>query len=463
MRISIYLSSLLVAYCFAGYDPQAELKRKRDYIHYKDEALVHKERFQKKQEANQTLHEQLGKIKYSIIVGNLERAQVEIMKMKESTPIARVTPLLDRYHAIVYFLKEEYDRSLAILNKPHFKQAKNEAKICSLKILNLLILDKTQELASEWEFCRRFTQKYSDTQNLWLKTMVELKLQKGSLDSTKNAFNDLSTLEFSREHARVWLKMGLYLNEPEILYPFINKLTSYFLVDEDIRELIGLLYFRDGKFNKSYQFIEDLKTPNIENIKGNLYLLQEKLELAYAQFRLALTLKPNSLNAFERAIPLAWKLKQWRDGSELSDQFSLYRKDKSVEQTALKSAFFLMQEDYQNSIALIKEQRYEDIKKTPLELSQIMSYASLRQKNEDDVLLFGSLSCQKYDLLNCWVMYQMGQWTHFPEIIEKDQTIHHDSVGFLNQMKTPIEQTLQEELLIDQKDIEDLDRKLGEL
>jgi hypothetical protein len=56
----------------------------------------------------------------------------------------------------------------------------------------------------------------------------------------------------------------------------------------------------------------------LKNIKGISIYLQEKEELAFAQFKLALSMKQNSLNAFERILPLAWRLGRWQEGVKYS-------------------------------------------------------------------------------------------------------------------------------------------------
>ncbi len=461
MRITFYLSITL----FAALLIQSTVFAidKKNFIRPQDEKDLRREKLLHVERVRLYVHERLGKIKYSIMMGNLERAKVEIMKIKDLGASQKLLPTLDRYLAIIYFLEEEYDRSLNILERPYFSLVENKKKICNLKIMNMIILDKKEGLQLEWDYCKSATSAHSKTDHAWVDAMLSMRLNENSIYVTQKPFDGLLSLLYSKEHAITWLKLALYLNEPEVMYPFISKMTSNFLVDDDIRELIGLIYFRDGKFADSYNFIEDLNTPNVENIKGNLYLLQKKYELAFAQYKLALTKKKNSLNALERAIPLAWKLKLWEEGIQLSQQLSRIKKDKSMERLALEASFYLMNEDYLGAMASVKQKDSALPSRMPLELTQIMTYSSLRLKQNEDIKLYSTLSCQKFDALYCWLMYQMTIWQDFPKTIEREERVLKNPKNFLNALKRRKKDPIKEEVFIEQRDIEEMDEKQEKL
>jgi preprotein translocase subunit SecB len=91
------------------------------------------------------------------------------------------------------------------------------------------------------------TDRFSSQNQAWLRAMVKLKTNKDSLEVSKLPFKGLRSLLYSKDHARVWLKLGLYLNQPDILYPFMRRLPSDYIADEEIRELMGMIYYRDGE------------------------------------------------------------------------------------------------------------------------------------------------------------------------------------------------------------------------
>src|SRR5690606_9600805 len=99
------------------------------------------------------------------------------------------------------------------------------------------------------------------------------------------------------DQLKVILKLAMYLNQESLVVDQIPELTVDQLQDPEVREIAGQIFFRTGSLARSYRFIEDLKSPNSENIKGNLYILRNKYELAYAQFKLSLEQKLNSQNA----------------------------------------------------------------------------------------------------------------------------------------------------------------------
>jgi hypothetical protein len=450
------MNSMAFIDAFFSEDEKKEFTRPADFVDFKSDALS------KEDKILVYVKSWLGKIKYSILVGNLERAKVEIYKFKDYGPGKKIQPMLERYLATIFFLEEEYSRSLEILNQPIMRLVENRKKVCHLKVLNMIILNITEGLQEEWSYCGTATDRFSSQNQAWLRAMVKLKTNKDSLEVSKLPFKGLRSLLYSKDHARVWLKLGLYLNQPDILYPFMRRLPSDYIADEEIRELMGMIYYRDGELVKSYQFIEDLNTPNVENIKGNLYLLQEKEELAFAQFKLALSMKQNSLNAFERILPLAWRLGRWQEGVKYSSDLKIYQSYKNLERVALKAAFLTQMRDFRKAIGEIRSQKFAYVAQMPLEMAQIMSYSNLMIGRGDDSLPYATLSCRKLDAVNCWTMYQLSTWDNFPNMIQSKQKLNIVDTQFLDDLKTYDADPIKEENYIEQKDIEELDRALSD-
>jgi tetratricopeptide (TPR) repeat protein len=110
------------------------------------------------------------------------------------------------------------------------------------------------------------------------------------------------------------MKLALFLNREDVIIRYIANLPSSAYNSKGVRELIGFAYYRLGKTEKALEFIEDIESPNADNIRGTANLLKKKYELAFGHFKLALQKKGNSANALERGIPLAYTLGLWDEG-----------------------------------------------------------------------------------------------------------------------------------------------------
>jgi hypothetical protein len=139
MRMSLYLTLLLALVmpmnsmafidAFSARMRRKEFTRPADFVDFKSDALS------KEDKILVYVKSWLGKIKYSILVGNLERAKVEIYKFKDYGPGKKIQPMLERYLATIFFLEEEYSRSLEILNQPIMRLVETVRKFATLKFL----------------------------------------------------------------------------------------------------------------------------------------------------------------------------------------------------------------------------------------------------------------------------------------------------------------------------------------
>ena len=231
--------------------------------------------------------------------------------------------------------------------------------------------------------------------------------------------------------------------------------------DPEIRELAGQIFFRTGSLVKAYRFVEDLKSPNSENIKGNIYLLRTKYELAYAQFKLAVEQKQNSQNALERLLPLAWILGDWEGGAKYAEQI-LSSPDTHVNKLTIMGAFYMQKGDYkkvhQVFTALIDRSR----KGTEIEVTQIAGLTALMENKPEIVRKQSLLSCDQFDLINCWILFQMTQWDSFPLMLRRDEKLS-EKREWEKLTNEDFNVPLDEKVFVNQKDIEELDDKLIQL
>jgi tetratricopeptide (TPR) repeat protein len=264
---------------------------------------------------------------------------------------------------------------------------------------------------------------------------------------------NLDALETS--DLKILLKLSLYLNQESLVVEKLPRLTPEQLLDTEVRELAGHIFFRSGKFSNAYKFIEDIKSPNSENIKGNLYLLREKYEIAYAQFKLALKEKQNSQNALERLVPIAWLLGDWKGGASYSQQI-IASQGAEANKLTIMAAFEMQAGNYEKARKNLKEIRRKSRRSSALEVNQISSFTALMQNDEEELKSAAGMSCELYDMVNCWVLYQTYHWDNFPLVVRRgDEIPRKDDWTRLTQEKLPGK--LSEKVYVFQQDIEELD------
>lgn len=397
--------------------------------------------------------EELKKVKYFLINGELSLAKVYLQKLTFGQ--AKLRPIAYRYLGMIAFIEQDYRKSIKYLttaelqNQPHF------AKVCGVITLNKIILSELKDLEDDWYRCRVEASKDTNSDNLvWLDTLVKLKLEPVP-GITARPFRNIQLRSMENAELKILLKFAIYLNQEAMVINQLPDLTPEQLVDLDVRELAGHIFFRSGKFANAFKFIEDIKSPNSENIKGNLYLLREKYEIAYAQFKLALKEKQNSQNALERLVPIAWLLGDWKGGSAYSKQL-IARSGNEANKLTIMAAFEMQSGNYEKSRELLREIRQKSRRGSALEVNQIGSFAALMENDQPELRSTASQSCELYDMVNCWVLFQMYHWENFPLVVRRgDEIPKKEDWTKLTQEKLPGKLT--EPSYVYQQDIEELD------
>jgi tetratricopeptide (TPR) repeat protein len=403
--------------------------------------------------------EELKKIKYYLINGELELAKVYLQKLTFGQ--SKLKPIAFRYLGMIAFIEKDYQKSIKFLTYGELKNPPHFGKICGVLVLNKIILNDVKELQVNWERCRREAMRDINETNLaWLDTLVNLKLEIRP-GISRTPFKNVTLRALENVDLKILLKLAIYLNQEKMVVDQLPELLPEQLADTEVRELAGHIFFRSGKFANAYKFIEDIKSPNAENIKGNLYLLREKYEIAYAQFKLALKEKQNSQNALERMVPIAWLLGDWKAGSAYSQQL-ITREGTEANKLTIMAAFEMQSGKYERSRAILREIRQKSRRGNTLEVSQIGSFAALMENDPEELKVSASQACILLDMVNCWVLYQAYHWGNFPLVIRRgDEIPYKEEWTKLTQEKLPGK--LSEPIYVYQQDIEELDDKLIKL
>lgn len=398
---------------------------------------------------------ELKRIKYLLINGETRLARLELMKIRNSQ--SKLKPIIHRYAGILEFVDGNYPEAWKHFSVKDLDSDFHFKKICTAKTLTRVILDKTDGLREDWSRCQLLGLLDLNPQaQRWMDILVNLKTipTKGI---TKAPFERERFSRFEIDDLKLILKLALYLNQESAVLPELTDLTLEQLRDQEVRELVGTIYFRVGSFVDSFKFVEDLTSPNAENIKGNLYILRKKYELAYAQFKLALNQKENSQNAMERLLPLAWILQDWDNGVKYSERV-FASPQTQINKLTLLAAFLTEKGDFDAAAKVLKEINQKSIKANRREVTQLYSFVSMMRNDPEMMRKQAGRSCTQNDVINCWFLYQLSQWDAFPLTIKRKDGIKF-SDEFAKLTQTDMTKPLKEEVYINQLDIEELDDK----
>lgn len=407
----------------------------------------------------QEQNKDLKKVKYYLINGETSLAQVHLTKLAYTQ--TKLKPIIYRYLGILSFIEGKFQKSYDYLNLKELQNLPHYPKICTLKVLNQIVLNVKYGLEEEWQNCQMENYKHFREGNfVWLETLVQMKL-KPRIGLTKVPFKGLKLVSLDNNQLKIFLKLAIYLNQEKLVEPQIVEMDVGQFEDVEVRELIGQILFRLGFLARSYRFIEDLDSPNAENIKGNLYVLRKKYELAYAQFKLALETKTNSQNAMERILPLAWLLGDWEEGAKISERV-IASPQTQINKMALVAAFHTQKGNFAQAQSVLESINARSRRGGEIDITQLYSFVGLMQNKPNMAKKQAALSCDQYDLVNCWLGFQLEQWDSFPLTIRRPENIPLKK-EWEKLSQEDLDQPLNETVYVNQLDIEELDDKLIQL
>ena len=439
-----------------GTDALVDKKYNKDWNYY-SQAEVNQYALIKEFERRSGDIRRLQKAKNHIINGNLEMALFYLDKVKENR--TQLKMIKRRYQAIIAFIKGEFENSLSYISSNRFNAPRIYPQICLLRVANLLALSKKREFDKEIRSCQALTFDFASSDQFWLTNLKRIKLEDPELIGG-NKISGLRNILGDVNYTKVWMKLAIYLNREDVILKNVSALPASAYRSKKIRELVGLAFYRKGEYKKALEFIEDIESPNADNIRGNIKLNEKKLELAFGHFNLALRKKYNSQNALERAIPLSWILGQWKEGINLLHRLVDNRLD-SMKKLALETAFKIKLGDFINAEKNINFMKTRFRKKAPLEIEQMRSYVGLRRYKNSEVEDSSAYACSNYDGLNCYLNMQLLFWENLGMTMEREESTFSLKEVEISELKSPGPATpLKESITIDQKDIEELDSSL---
>ena len=95
-------------------------------------------------------------------------------------------------------------------------------------------------------------------------------------------------------------------------------------------------------------------------------------------------------------------------------------------------------------------------------MTQIAGFNAMMQNKSDIARKNDYQSCYQFDLINCWLLFQLTQWDQFPSTAKREDQIPNNK-KWEKLVNEDLNDPLTEKNYINQLDIEELDDKLIKL
>lgn len=392
--------------------------------------------------------------KQYIISGKTDLARFFLNRVGEDSTQLRL--IRDRYRAVIALIEDDMVGAIRTLSHKDFDQIHLYPHICLMKVLALMAQPASRELQIELGRCREATESYTTNDHFWLDSLEKLKFQR-ERELRGTYLSDVNYLLSSNEIVRIWLKIGLYFNQEDLIMRHLSTMPQSIYNSPRARELLGMLYYRLGDYKMALEFTEGIESPTVENIRGNIELSERRHELAFGHFKLALGLKENSLNAIERALPLAWKLEQWADAHELLNKLIRPELDPRLIHS-LRTAILIKEQDYEYAQEYLTYLSRSYNHNFPLEIELMQMYVALRLGNSKLITSSSERACSRFDGIACWMAQSNMIWSNIGRTLDRTDTIYSNQRWNLGQLKRKMEyEPLDEVPILDQRDIIELD------
>ncbi len=406
-------------------------------------------------------HQGLARVKHHLLAGELVRARLLLAELGRGES-GRLEPVLLRYRALAEFLGGDWRAAHGTLSLPVLAANPHFGRVCLLKTVLQVALKAPDSAAADWARCKSENGDDAFLRDmLWMDTLVALAVAPRE-ETAGRVFGRRQIHRLPNDELKRLLKLALYLHQEHLVEGELDALDASVVEDDELRAVIAHIHYRRGRLARAWQFMQDLATPNVENMKGNLWLLRKNQELAYAQYKLALKQKTNSHNAAERALPLAWVLKQWKDGAVLAERLDAHQGQRNQQRT-MAAAFAVQREDWKGARERLERVGQDMGSGTPPEVEQLSAYVALRTRDLPALERHSARACEGGDLVACWTMAAQMTWDDFTPLLTRDDaSAPVEPLWRTLASDTPVE-PFRENVAVEQRDIDELDDSLIKL
>lgn len=358
-----------------------------------------------------------------------------------------------RYEALLLFTEGRWDEVLDALSAPAFREDRRFREICLVKLAAGAAAGRTGGMGPEFDHCLRLNRPSAAGRRTWLRAL------RGLLAGEGASVPDADGLFADAETAAAWMKLALYLDRERDVLDHVEAMPAGLYGPPVVRELLALLYFRDGNADLALRFVEDVRTPNADNIRGDAALAEGRHEEALGHFRRVLEKKPNSLNALVRALPATWALGLWREGLGYLARIPEGRVGESG-RLALRAAFRVKLGDWEGAgadIGMLRARLERSRPRPPLALHLMDGLVGLLGGGGRAFESGAARACARLDGTSCWLLHQRLIWDDFGRTIRRRDPVHSAGLDLDALGRKAEVRPLTEEVLIDQREIERLD------
>ena len=406
----------------------------------------------------QKAHLSLRKAKSFLVIGDLETAEFFLERADRTQGMDSL--IKQRFRALSFFMDKKYAQSLAILKDRSFQRPGYFKEICLQKLVTMMMVGEMENFQADFERCSNLNRETSKTDQLWMDSLKKLIDKRVVIDRQGD------DMPFLENILAIWMKLALYLGEEKIVLDNIDRLSQEQYESSTIRELLAFLYYRVGNDEMAGRFADSIESANGDNIKGRLALKKKDYKNAFNYFKLALKKRPNSQNAFEGALPLAWILGKWQEGAELLERYYPENLKQDIRKQALAIGFdiklglFDQAETNMRILKSLLDKR--PLKRLNLKIPKIIpvmhEFIALMRGEEREFSRSSTTACRESHGISCWFVHQQMLFRDFSRIIQKKEKASQEFSLNLDSLKKKEKAVpLQEEIFIDQKEIEKLE------
>jgi len=347
-------------------------------------------------------------------------------------------------HAYNYFLLEkstDFSKHLDLIKNKDFDTMK---KKCILEINENIIFNK--------EFSYRSCLKKLKSSTLFLDSLASLR--KSNNDYIQELLDVESKNAVSIDSVKRILKTALYTGNEEFILDYLTLFPKKIFKYSSIRELLGLIFFRLRDFNKAEKLIKPVDTTNAKNILGNIEIEKGNIEIAFGYFLEAYKKDITSTNAVKRLIPLTWKLAKFSLLSKVLKTFP----NENHNNLLIQSATLLKQKKFKESLQKISLKNKRDNYNSPIIFSLLKLVLNIHLDRDIETYKLSKDSCKRNNPIACDILFYMRELNSVKKIKEY-LTGNFNRVQIeIKSLKTEIAiNKIDETVLINQKDIEELD------
>ncbi|OFZ21340.1 MAG: hypothetical protein A2202_05195 [Bdellovibrionales bacterium RIFOXYA1_FULL_36_14] len=417
-------------------------------------------------EDNLNKQEKIQLAKFLLVNGDLNRAKYHLNTLFDLGYNGEL--IKRRYLSYIAFVEDDFD---TIINQPT-SDFLFYPQVCNLTVLSYLMKGDSNQTKREFTNCKIRTSFYNKDNYFWLNNLIKvqdniskLKSNNEENNSTKNIqhvltpkdYTELLTYMDSVNSALLWLKLGLYTGLHNEIINLLPNLSEEVYESYRFREIMALIYFRNKDHTNAKKFIEDVDTANAHNILAGIYLKQNKTELAFAEYKLALLKKHNSRNALEKIIPLSYILSDYTLGLDYVNQLEFTGVNQST-LSILRSIFLLRNKNYLEAWKALAHFDLTSTTHIPDKVFQIKNFLSIFLNYPDEIERYSNYACNQFDGISCWVQTQLLIWPDVSKHFKRKSDQGLKPLFTSENIIVPWEiKNIKEDLIVDQENLEQLD------